>query len=216
MNNNGKTLKGTTPLDCSPLFEGCSEKTVMQALNSPLLDHRYYEKGDRVYFKGGALGILVKGRMKVGGRGDLKKLVINQFESGAAFGFASLFEKGDHFETDIRAVSDAEVFFIPEELVEQLIDSDGRFARNIIAIQSSKIRFLNSKIYSFTAPTGSEKLLRYLSTLPVNEDEGVVLPMGMSALAARLDMGRASLYRAFSSLEEEGKIVKKGDCIVLK
>lgn len=199
-----------------PLFSGCSEQTLVIVTVSPLFEKKEYKKGEKVAHIGGALGVLHQGKLKVGGRQDRKKLVLNRMMPGVTFGFSTLFEKQGHFETDISAECRTEVWWIPEELVAQILKTDGVFAQNIIAIQSEKIRFLNLKILSYTAATAKDKLLLFLRELPSVENGLTSLPCDMAGLAARLDMSRATLYRAFAALEEEGIVEKIGDMIKVK
>ena len=209
---------------CSiPLFEGAAPGSVGKAARSPLLYEKTYAKGEKVAFDGGALAVLVKGKLKVGGRSEIKKLTISQMASGAVFGYATLFEKDDAFEPDIRAACESTVLYLPEDLVRALIADDPAFACCVIAAQSAKIRYLNKQILSYTAPSAAEiavaaaaKLYRFLCSLPGKEDGAVSLSAPAAQLAARLDMGRASFYRALRTLEEEGRIEKNKDKIILK
>ena len=69
-------------------------------------------------------------------------------------------------------------------------------------------------IHSFTAGSAERRLSLFLAD---NESEGVYCAnVSMVALADMLDIGRASLYRAFDKLEAEGFIEKKEKTILLK
>ena len=81
-------------------------------------------------------------------------------------------------------------------MIEELLGLERRVGRNIIALQAEKIRFLNEKVLSFSSSDNEKKLLLYLEALPASEEGRREVPLGMSALSARLSMGRASLYRA--------------------
>jgi len=77
---------------------------------------------------------------------------------------------------------------------------------------SDKIRFLNRKIAFFTSGSTEKKLAGYILSLPI-ENNTVKLDMNMSKLASSLDIGRASLYRAFESLEENCFITRENNLI---
>ena len=193
------------------LFAGCLFETAEYALHSPGAKRAVYQKGDRVFYEqGGALGVLLSGKVCVGGRRDRHKLVLNEMYPGVVFGFSSLFEGEKHFETDICACRKSEVLWLEEALIEELLGLERRVGRNIIALQAEKIRFLNEKVLSFSSSDNEKKLLLYLEALPASEEGRREVPLGMSALSARLSMGRASLYRAFDRLEEENMIRREG------
>ena len=206
----------------SVLFAGC-EDAAHEALASGKACVKNYVKGETVRAESvsdegaarGALVVLLSGKLKVGARGDVRKLTVSQLEPGAVFGFSSLFVSGDSFETDVRAACAVSACVLPEELVDRLIAAYPCFARKIIAIQAEKIRFLNKKILSYTAPSGVKKFEDYLLSLPRDGEGSVTLPLGMAPLAARLGMSRASLYRAEKELENAGKIRKTGNKILL-
>ena len=134
---------------------------------------------------------------------------------GVVFGFSSLFEGEKHFETDICACRKSEVLWLEEALIEELLGLERRVGRNIIALQAEKIRFLNEKVLSFSSSDNEKKLLLYLEALPASEEGRREVPLGMSALSARLSMGRASLYRAFDRLEEENMIRREGKAVYI-
>ncbi|HCH68428.1 MAG: Crp/Fnr family transcriptional regulator [Clostridiales bacterium] len=198
------------------LFAGCLFETAEYALHSPGAKRAVYQKGDRVFYEqGGALGVLLSGKVCVGGRRDRHKLVLNEMYPGVVFGFSSLFEGEKHFETDICACRKSEVLWLEEALIEELLGLERRVGRNIIALQAEKIRFLNEKVLSFSSSDNEKKLLLYLEALPASEEGRREVPLGMSALSARLSMGRASLYRAFDRLEEENMIRREGKAVYI-
>lgn len=198
------------------LFAGCLFETAEYALHSPGAKRAVYQKGDRVFYEqGGALGVLLSGKVYVGGRRDRHKLVLNEMYPGVVFGFSSLFEGEKHFETDICACRKSEVLWLEEALIEELLGLERRVGRNIIALQAEKIRFLNEKVLSFSSSDNEKKLLLYLEALPASEEGRREVPLGMSALSARLSMGRASLYRAFDRLEEENMIRREGRAVYI-
>ena len=198
------------------LFAGCLFETAEYALHSPGAKRAVYQKGDRVFYEqGGALGVLLSGKVCVCGRRDRHKLVLNEMYPGVVFGFSSLFEGEKHFETDICACRKSEVLWLEEALIEELLGLERRVGRNIIALQAEKIRFLNEKVLSFSSSDNEKKLLLYLEALPASEEGRREVPLGMSALSARLSMGRASLYRAFDRLEEENMIRREGKAVYI-
>ena len=87
---------------------------------------------------------------------------------------------------------------------------------NYVRFLSDRIRFLNSKISTFTADSAKSKIMRYLisqAEIQSNPDGNVLLTMSCQKLAEFLNMGRASLYRAFEQLESDGLIRRNGKSV---
>lgn len=173
-----------------------------------------YAKGDVIY--GGrtfrrALGVVLEGRA-VAASGD--GVALNSFGPGAVFGAAALFGGGGEYASCVTAATRCRVQFIPEETLETLFRQHPQTALRYIAFLSSRVRFLNGKIATFTAPSAAARLYTWCRA---NCDDAGRLPsVSMTALARMLDMGRTSLYRALDELTRRGLIQKdKGEWMVL-
>ena len=114
--------------------------------------------------------------------------------------------------TYVEAKENCTYACITQECVEELLKSDIGFTKNYICFLSDKIRFLNKKIAFFTSGSAEKKVAGYILSLPM-ENNTVRLEMNMSKLAQNLDIGRASLYRAFDSLEESCFISRDNNII---
>jgi predicted transcriptional regulator len=55
-----------------------------------------------------------------------------------------------------------------------------------------------------------------LKSLPQGEDGSLSEALNMAALAKRLNISRASLYRVLDKLVEDGKIEKSGNTLIIK
>ena len=75
--------------------------------------------------------------------------------------------------------------------------------RTISPIFRNRIWFLSSRISALTAGTAEQKLAVYLL-------EQGDMEISMTDLSQRLNLGRASLYRAAEELEELGAIAREG------
>lgn len=158
-----------------------------------------------------AAGLVVKGTLSVTRAGD-ESVLLNMLKKSDVFGIAALFTSGTtNYVTEVRAFSDAEVFFIPGSAISTLVRANPDFAESYITYLSDKIRFLNGRITDFTAPNVEKRLARYLSERA--RTEGDVLKTNKTALAKTLNVGRASLYRAFTELENRGLITLDSGCI---
>lgn len=157
----------------------------------------------------GELALLLHGRARVCRRDGSKIVLLSSLTAGDCVGLASLYSDSLP-DTEVSFAAGAVLLVIPRYLVEQLIETDAVFSRNIICELSKKVRFLNTKIAGYTAGSMGEKLYRHLLNLPRDEEGYVTLSESMASLARRLGIGRASLYRAVDSLQSEGKIEKEG------
>ena len=157
-----------------------------------------------------AMGVVLEGRLAVL-KG--KELLLNTLGPGQCFGVAALFCPAEDYVTTVQARAPSVVVFLPDQWLVELFGAFPQTSVAYITFLSQRIRFLNRKIDSFTAPTAQEALYRHL--LAAEENGVVEVTGGYSQLARGLNMGRASLYRALDALEEEGRIRRDGKVIYL-
>lgn len=150
-----------------------------------------------------ALGIILRGRAEAVTR---EGTPLTFFRQGDSFGATALFG-GTECISQIRAVSDCRVQFIPQEILERWFRSDPQIALNYIAFLSDKVRFLNGKIAIYTQDSAEQRLYRWLCA---NCGEDGQIPVSMTQLAELLSIGRTSLYRALNTLEEKNLCTRKG------
>ena len=81
-----------------------------------------------------------------------------------------------------------------------------------ISFLSERIKFLNRKILYYTAGSAERRLALYLTSFP---SDTVTPDLPMNALADLLDIGRASLYRAFDRLSEDGFITRDQNTVII-
>ncbi|NCB63935.1 MAG: Crp/Fnr family transcriptional regulator [Clostridia bacterium] len=186
------------------LFRGESEDCVLGCLADERCTLERVSKGDVVYtprkFRR-SLGILLSGLLQV----TKGELVVSRLRPGELFGAAALFTDGEDYETTLTALGPCRVVFLPQDLVSGDLAAHPRLAMNYIRYLSERIHFLNRKLDGLLAPGAAEKLTRYLLA-----QSGGAVECSATELARRLDVSRASLYRAFTELEERGAIVRRG------
>ncbi len=158
-----------------------------------------------------SLFLIIKGSVSVYGLHKDKPVILNTLKKGQIFGIASLFG-GKCGTTEIVAKESCSYAVLTEESVEHLLKNDIYFTKNYISILSEKIRFLNKKISFFTSGSAEKKLANYILSQPW-EDNILKLNFSISRLASVLDIGRASLYRALDSLEENCFITRENNVI---
>ena len=195
----------------SPLFRNVSSEALETAAERCAL--RNFAKGEEIGGAGEYLCLILSGSVLVRGAGKDSSLVLNKLSAGDCFGVASLFGSRVGV-TAVTACEKCRLLLFPQETVEELMQADFTFARNYICFLTDRIGFLNRKIAAFTAGSAEKKLAKYLLSLPA-EDGAITLPVPMVRLAALLDLGRASLYRAFAFLEESGQLTRTGKLVRL-
>lgn len=151
------------------------------------------------------LGILLEGTLQV----RKESLLVSTLKEGDVFGAAALFTQEEGYPTTLTALADCRLLFVPQETVRRLIATCGPFAEDYVAYLSGRIRFLSSRLDTLSADRGEGKLARYLLT--ADKGEGVTLTA--TQLCQRIGVGRATLYRAFETLEGDGVIAREGKTI---
>lgn len=193
------------------LFRGQGEDCVRACLGAEGCTLEHFSKGDMVYspqtFRR-SLGILLSGRLRV----TKGNLVVSHLRPGDLFGAAALFAEGEPYESTLTAHAPCRAVFLPQDLVSGDLAEYPGLARNYILYLSERIHFLSRKLDGLLAPGATEKLARYLLA---QTGAGGVLECPATELARRLDVGRASLYRAFGELEERGAITRAGKYITV-
>ena len=193
----------------APLFRNVSPAVLQTAADSCV--ERTFARGEEIACIGEALCLIQTGSVQVCGAGST--LFLNKLRAGDCFGVASLFGSRVGV-TAVTACEKSRLLLFPQKTVEELMQEDFTFARNYICFLTDRIGFLNRKIAAFTAGSAEKKLAKYLLSLPA-EDGAITLPVPMVRLAALLDLGRASLYRAFAFLEESGQLTRTGKLVRL-
>ena len=190
------------------LFCGCDEELFNSHINESTCSISHYVSSESIYepksYKK-CIGVVLSGRITVHSSDESRQVLLRTLEAGEIFGVAALFSEDENYATNICAKTECDILFIGDRIIYSLIDKDAAVRRNYIRFLSEKIRFLNRKITYFTAGSTERKLSLYLLSLK-RCDDLVTLGISMSALSEMLDVGRASLYRAFDRLTEDGFI----------
>lgn len=200
-----------TALACGcPLFCGVAQDVLTDAIRDGGGTLRTYRAGEVVYAPDspGAprLGILTDGKASVSTPDPAHNVLLRFLGAGDLFGIANLFST-ERFVSTVRAESDCTCLFLTEETVRGLLDTDRRFRENYICYLAGRVRFLNRKIGYLTGGSAERRLALYLAGLGREE---ITLPCSISTLSELLDLGRASLYRAFDRLTADGWLIRDG------
>lgn len=179
--------------DCSIRFFGDNEEIL-----SPKTPQKY-------------VCILLLGKATVTTPDPGKSTLLRYLSICEPFGVANLFSNSP-FISVVSAKGSCKVLFLTEAAIKALLESDASFLYNYLGFLSNRVRYLNQKIGYLTAGSAERRLALYLCShgKPVLD-----LPNSLTSLSELLDIGRASLYRAFDKLTEDGYIQKDGRSIRL-
>jgi len=160
-----------------------------------------------------AVGMLLDGKAMAEPVGAKDSALLRFMSKNDLFGVANLYSDGEPFPSIIVAKTSVKVLFIDGQAFCSLIDNDSGARQAYLRFMSNRIIFLNKKISTLTAGSTEKKLAFHISE---NELDGVYSPtVSMSALAEMLSVGRASLYRALDTLENDGLIKRDGKNIYI-
>ncbi|MBE6600521.1 MAG: Crp/Fnr family transcriptional regulator [Ruminococcaceae bacterium] len=195
------------------IFLGCDPKLLTSVLESENCKIKSFSSGETICEAHSVLrsiGIILSGSAVAMSQDRERNVLLRRFAQGDIFGVSGVFGEDEKFVTRISAKGPCSVAFISANGLRELIENDKNVLYNYIGFLSDRIRFLNKKIKFFTSGSAERRLALYLDSF--GEDE-FTIEESMSALAEMLDIGRASLYRAFDSLTADGFIIRDKDKI---
>ena len=193
------------------IFFGANPETVKKFLCDKALDIVLYKVQDIIISpvtNDIKIGIVLEGKIEIAAPQNAHKVLLKTAGRGTIFGIANLYADTDEFPTQISAKTDTRILFISSDAFRDMLESDMTLMKNFLTFLSKKITYLNKKIVSYTAGNTEQKLAYFIYE---NSVDGVFsADVSISDIAVMLDMGRASLYRAFDYLEGEGIIKRDG------
>lgn len=192
------TVKQEKQLLNSALFSGCNTqkyRPLIQALTPVSIP-----KGQVIpslSSTASALGFLLDGCLDLY---NLHGVLFFTLESGSFFELEPMFS---HIRTILpwhfRARTNTVVTFLHKNVVLSLLEEDAALVRNYMHLCADYTQLLTRQLDHFTAVSPSVSLALYLLG---NHVQNVLrLPDGFVGLSRRLNISRATLYRAFAELE---------------
>ena len=188
-----------------PLFSGVPIESIRSAISNEgsrsesLLDGQPIPTEDHI-------GFVLDGRAAVYTADESRRVLLRVLNVGDAFGLAGLFSEENEV-SKICADGACKCLFFSERAVSRMLEESDAFRKNYIGFLTGRIRFLNRKIAYLTAGSAERRLALYLLSLGTGE---MVLKDSIGSLSDLLNLGRASLYRAFDKLCEDGYLIKNG------
>lgn len=202
-------------LCATKLFFGVSRKKLSDLLEAQEKTTVVYKRGEVIYSPDKyeeSIGFIIRGNVSV--VKPASGVIISNLAKGDIFGAVTLYSQRGYYVSRLVATTETKILFVDKNTVNVLMLSDGVLATNFISYLSDRIYYLNSRIDSFTGGSAESRLASYLIET-FGGYKTMQLKQPYTKLAVSLDIGRASLYRAFDSFIDAGAIEKDGKYIRL-
>ena len=193
-----------------PLFRQMQKETVLEILDACGEGISSFPDGAPLN-RDAHIGFLLSGRARVKTDDDARHVLLRVLSPGDAFGVAGIFSNAAGV-SKIYAHGACRCLFFSEAAISRLLERSDVFRKNYVIFLSDRIRFLNRKIAYLTAGSAERRLALYLISFDTRQVE---LKDSISSLSDLLNLSRASLYRAFDKLAEDGYLQKQGRHISL-
>lgn len=209
------TKKYLDELCRAKLFVGVSREMLSSLLERQERAIVSYKRGDIIYSPEKyerSIGLILKGSVNV--VKPASGVIISTLKKGDIFGAITIYAQKDHYVSKLTATTETKVLFVDKSTIGLLMLQDNNIAVNFVSYLSDRIYYLNGRIDSFTGGTAESRLASYLID-SFGGYKTLQLKLPYTKLAVSLDIGRASLYRAFDSFIDAGIIEKDGKYIRL-
>lgn len=190
------------------LFSGIERDKLLELISAYPPEIKNYKRGELVYSSAALdakVGFLSSGRCEIRiDRHDGAKTLLNSLSISDSFGVLSVYSK-EEFPTKIYAAVNSSVIFFSAEQIKEFVNSNSQISANLVRFLAERISFLNKKIATLSQGRVEDKLAAQL-LLEWRKCGSPEFDFNCSKTGERIGAGRASVYRALSSLESDGLI----------
>ena len=203
-----------------PLFQGCADDEMIRFFTHCGVKVFSFRTGETLppQVRANCWGIVISGSVRIfSGSESGSALLLNVVGCGDPFDISSLAGcKKSPVTSEVIAAGKCRVAFVGAMDAMRLMADYPKVAANCMSFFCGRIAFLNRKIHTLSRATAEQKLADYLLS-EFNTDDGfpAVRVKSCVELAVRLNLSRASLYRALGLLEQSGCISRSGKLIRL-
>jgi CRP-like cAMP-binding protein len=206
------------------LREFISTSTVFKHLTDVQLDSLpleggpdKYRRGDIIYEEGSRINgfyLVCKGIIKIYKTGfDGKDQIIRFAKPGDIMGFRSTIT-GELACTTTKTIEDAEITYIPGELVKLLVKTNGEFAMDLLQIACMELGEANDYITDIAQKTVRERLAEVLIqlkwTFDLDRDKYLKISLTREELASMVGTATESVIRLLSEFKQDKLIELQG------
>ncbi len=199
------------------LFSSIDDSELEALIEHSPPTHQSYKRGDKVYSSTDRklVGFVVNGKCEIRRiKPDGSKTVLNSLAEHQSFGILSIFSS-EEFPTQIFALTNCEILYFTDEQIKDFVNSNLQISKKLINFLANRINFLNKKIATFSGTRVEDRLAAFI----LCERERFAtdsFPFNCQKTAEEINAGRASVYRALTSLEEQGLLTVDNKKIYIK
>ena len=193
----------------SRIFKDLDDKAMRDIICDESCFKVHFKKKDSIYSDKqylNAFAYVNKGKAIIKSQSSV--YLMRFLDEHSFFGVVGLFSNDDIYVSDIEAKSNMEVIFFKEDLIKRCIEKYPVFSYNLVSFLIDRISFLNKRINVISNSSNIDKLSCFIHIELERYGDHFSIEDSYAKLAERLNMSRASLYRAFDELEDR-KIIKK-------
>lgn len=204
-------------MKCS-LFKFCDSEKVNDYLENIGAFVCDFNSGDTIptELRRSAYGIIISGSVKIfSGEHSGNSFLMNIISEGEPFDIAALTgSKARQPVSSITTAGRCRILFVPTCPINDLMHDYPEITANCFRFFCERIEFLNQKIHSLSCGSSNQKLVNFLlHEFYCENGKFLVRIKSCVELASKLNVSRASLYRAMDALQEDGIISHNGKMI---
>lgn len=205
-------------LSRSFLFSKIDEEVISALISNHPPNVMEFKRGELVYSndRGEKLvGFVLSGRCEIRlDHPDGSKTILNTLAESDSFGVLSVYSE-DEFPTRIYATKNSEIAFFTANDIRYFVNNYSQISTNLILFLANRISFLNKKVATFSGSRVEERLAAFL-LCEQDRLSSDLFSFNCQRTAEEINAGRASVYRALSSLVESGLITFEDKKIHIK
>jgi CRP-like cAMP-binding protein len=209
---------------CIDLYEFLSKSTVFRHLSHEELNllpiditPDKYKRGAIIYEEGNHINgfyVVCKGVIKIFKTGvDGKDQILRFAKPGDVMGFRSTIT-GELACTTTKAIEDAEIIYIPGQLVKSIVQTNGNFAMDLLLIACRELGEANDYITDIAQKTVRERLAEVLiqlkRTFELDKDNFLQIALTREELANMVGTATESVIRLLSEFKQDKLIELHG------
>ena len=190
------------------LFSGLKSEEISSLLSEKKMCTNRFLRGDTIYSCDDAekkVGFVISGCCEVRKKKSTSgEALLNTLSVSDSFGILSVFSD-DKFPTQIFASKNCEILFFTKQEIDNYVNSSSQIASNLVKFLANRINFLNEKIAILSSTRVEDRLIQYL-IFEAKRNNDDTFYFNITKTSDAINAGRASVYRALQTLENEGII----------